>query len=146
MILTFHPRYLNYFNSLLYPPLRSAVEEILNKIHRWNLFKKCMSRYFSLKLTWFSLLVLVLCQVFSWFFINYGKPWKNFTQHQTIKISEHQRQAIITIPVATANVQSKSKQIWGELVYLIYKRLIYKFLILCYHSISSLRKVPINTT
>ena len=47
MILTFHPRYLSYFNYLLCPPLKAAVEEILNEIYLWTLFKKCMSRYFT---------------------------------------------------------------------------------------------------
>ena len=30
MIVTFHPRHLDYFNYLLYAPLKAAIEEILN--------------------------------------------------------------------------------------------------------------------
>ena len=48
MILTFHARYLSYFSFLLYPPVKSAGEEILNEIYSYNLFKKCISRHIFL--------------------------------------------------------------------------------------------------
>ena len=47
MILSSHSRYLSYFNYLLYPPLKAVAEEILNEIWTCNLFKKCMSQFFS---------------------------------------------------------------------------------------------------
>ena len=47
MILIFHARYLSYFNYLLYPPVKSAGEEIFNEIYNYNLFKKCISRHIS---------------------------------------------------------------------------------------------------
>ena len=43
---------------------------------------------------------------------------------QTFKTSKQQRQAIKTIPVIIANVESKSKEIMVKLVYLIYIKLI----------------------
>ena len=52
----------------------------------------------------------------------------NFIFVQTFKTSKQQRQVIKTIPVIIANVESQSKK---KLIYLIYKRSIYKFSILC---------------
>ena len=40
MILTFHPRYLSYFNYLLYPLLKAEIEEVLNEVCKLNLLKK----------------------------------------------------------------------------------------------------------
>ena len=38
MILNFHPRRLSFLNYLLNPPLKVAVEEILNEIYTKNLW------------------------------------------------------------------------------------------------------------